>query len=213
MKRYYTLLAAVLLGGCNLLQKDQPAPTESISSSVSSSQESATTSESSSSSSVEPTVISLFDESISGDMQYPKVSAPLTFSQEELMTAITEYYQSNYSANEKEANYSEIPADTLQEIQTYLQEDESIKSLNATVRQISFNLGEDKVYVAQVIVPMSFEKANQMLPENDFLLLNNVLAHLGNRLVMVAYYDEATQMLLPVHLTNNNNPLFYFSGE
>lgn len=213
MKRYYTLLAAVLLGGCNLLQKDQPAPTESISSSVSSSQESATTSESSSSSSVEPTVISLFDESISGDMQYPKVSAPLTFSQEELMTAITEYYQSNYSASEKEANYSEIPADTLQEIQTYLQEDESIKSLNATVRQISFNLGEDKVYVAQVIVPMSFEKANQMLPENDFLLLNNVLAHLGNRLVMVAYYDETTQMLLPVHLTNNNNPLFYFSGE
>lgn len=212
MKRYYTLLAAVLLGGCNLLQKDQPAP-ESIGSDIISSQESTTISESSSSSSVEPTVISLFDESISGDTHYPKVSAPLTFSQEELMTAITEYYQSNYSTVEKEANYSEIPADTLKEIQTYLQEDESIKDLNATVRQINFNLGKDKVYVAQVIVPMSFEKANQMLPENDFLLLNNVLAHLGNRLVMVAYYDDATHMLLPVHLTNNNNPLFYFSGE
>ena len=64
----------------------------------------------------------------------------------------------------------------------------------------------------KVIVPMAREQAKQVLNDNDIQILNQVLARLGNRLVMIAYYDEASQTLLPVHLTNNTNPLFYY-GE
>lgn len=216
MKRYYTLAAVLLLGGCGLFQNKRLAQQDTssvISSSVPSSESSSESASSAESSSAETKVISLFDESIIGDSTYPKVSAPLAFSQEEIMAAITEYYQANYSESEKAANRSQIPTKTLEEIQAYLNNDETVKALNATVRQISVKLGNDTVYIAQVIVPMSFKKATQQLPENDFLLLNNTLAHLDNRLVMIAYYDETTQMLLPVHLTNNNNPLFYFNGE
>ena len=218
MKKYLLALS-LLLVGC------QPATTSEESSSSSSSiietsttsesRSDVSTSESSHSSSETATPaseVTVFDETILGTSNYPKVSVPLQFSREELITAITEYYKTNYSTAEKEANFSEIDSELIDSIQSFLSSDETLSPLQAEIRQIQFNLDNDSLYVAQVIVPMTREQAKQVLNDNDIQILNQVLARLGNRLVMIAYYDEASQTLLPVHLTNNTNPLFYY-GE
>lgn len=206
MKRYlFFTLSAFLLAACQASEPNS-APQSSSASSV--------VAESASSESVASTeIIALFDETFKESSTFPKTSVPLSFTKEEMMQAIVAYYQENYIGGDREANLSPIPAETLQDIETFLKEDEALKALNAKVREIQFKLGEDDVYVAQIIVPMKQEMAEQQVADNAIHLLNGTFTHLGNRLVMISYYDQETKVLLPAFLTNRTHPLFTYIEE
>lgn len=212
--RKYSLIFAIscLLAGCGLFKTEEAVQDTAVESSMS--QESRSSVESmvqeSSESASEVVEVTLFDETLSGNLPYPKTSVPLAISKEELISAMEEYYLQEYSSQERQEYQQPLDEKLLSTAQQSLQDDDTLKVLHADIRQIQFDLAGDKIYVAQIIVPMSQQKAQQLLKENDVLLLNHTFAYLGNRLVMLAYYDEDTRTLLPVHLTNSSKPLFYY---
>lgn len=153
---------------------------------------------------------SLFSESIVGDSDYPVSSIPDGILAEELLPAINDYYRKAFSEVDKSASTPRIPDLVLQAIEDVINQDEDLSQLNVAVDQISLQLDERTIYVPRVVIPMSYNEAEAIAYDNDIRVFNHALTEVGNRLVMVAYYNDETERLLPMHLMNLTNSLFYY---
>lgn len=150
-----------------------------------------------------------FNEKRKENSQYPKASLDADISLSELKEAMDEYYQSKYSDEEKKLAKQTIPNKDLESLQKSFKENDSLKKLKATVEPVEIEIAGETLKVARIVIPFTYKEAKQIKDNNDILVLNEALAQLGNHLIMVAYYNNETQILTPMHLTNSLNPLFY----
>ena len=60
---------------------------------------------------------------------------------------------------------------------------------------------------------MTYSQAEKKCQENDTKVINAALSELGNRLLIVAYYDEAEQILRPMHLVNSTESLYFDDAQ
>ncbi|UUX32973.1 hypothetical protein [Fundicoccus culcitae] len=155
----------------------------------------------------------LFDESVLGDSDFPPSSIPNDVNKADLQTAMDEYYATQYTAQEKTNTQSRISDEQLTAIQTTIDNNEALAPLNASVDQIQMSLDNDTVYVARIIVPLTYTQANNTAENNDIDFLTIALTELGNRLVMITYYNENSQELIPYHLTNSTKPIFTYTNN
>ena len=208
-----SLLTATTLAACNPFAKKeaaQPVETKNEVTSVTTAQ-SSSSSESQASQPIDTTTPFL-NESFDSNAQYKKTAAPEGIDMAELNTAINDYYRQNFDESEKQINFTPVTKEALQKLQQSLTADTSLAKLKAKVDQMTIQLDNKTNYVVRVVVPTTHAKANQQVPDSEIQLLTHTLAQIGNRLVLVGYYDQTTQNIVPVSLSNNSNPLFY-NGE
>ena len=211
MKKYIlSILSLVLLSGCQFITDDEVAEVnsdEASSTLVETETERVTVIE-------ENEVISdndsLFNEEIIGQSDYPVSSRPADIVAAELMAAIEDYYANNFSEDEKFANTPQITDAAITNITDLINSNEGLAELDVTVDQVALELNGQTVYVPRIIVPMPYSESIRLVAENDVALFNSAITEVGNRLVMIAYYDTATATLTPMHLMNLSHSLFYY---
>lgn len=152
---------------------------------------------------------SLFNETVVGDSVYPTSTIPENILADELMAGINDYYRETFSETDQSAGTPRVPDLVLQSIADIINKEDDLSNLAIAVDQISMQLDDRTVYVPRVIVPMSYSEAEAIASDNDTRLFNHALTEVGNRLVMIAYYDSASDTLTPMHLMNLTNSLFY----
>lgn len=202
-----SLLLCTLLAGCQLFETEKSAPS-TISESEPTTISSESTPETEKTAPSAPRIMTLLNEQV-GDSPYPIATLPPDVPADELNQAIEQYYNDNYSEEDKAANTTPVAKNVLRDLQTAFKKNEQTKKLNIHVEQITMTLNQQDIYVTRIVVPFSHEQANQQLAESEIILTNEALAYLGNRLVYVTYYDSHTKQLTPVNLSNNQYPLYY----
>lgn len=152
----------------------------------------------------------MFNEEIVGQSEYPTSTSPDNIDSAELMAAIEEYYINNFSQDEQFTNTPKVTDGAIVNITELIDSNEALAQLNVSVDQISMQLDGQTLYVPRIIVPMPYSESVNLVSENDVALFNSAITELGNRLVMIAYYDPATENLTPMHLMSLNHSLFYY---
>ena len=150
-----------------------------------------------------------FNESIPNGSPFPVASLDAGISISALKEAMDNYYLENYTEEEKKKSTTPIKSTDLKSLQNTLKSNKQLKKLKAQVEPVEIEIADQTVYVARIIIPFTFHEAEKLQANNDILILNEALAHLGNHLVMVTYFDKVNQTLTPMHLTNSLKPLFY----
>lgn len=156
----------------------------------------------------EQAVGNVFGEDIIGDNLYPPTALDSDIPVGELREAMNEYFEEIVPAEEKDNSTEPIDEGILENIHLSLDTNEVYEPLEATVDQIVISLQDQDQYVLRIVVPMSPEEARNIEPNNDILLLNEALAQVGNRLVLIAYLDESGEFLIPYHLNTSTYSLF-----
>lgn len=150
----------------------------------------------------------VFGEEVLGADRYPATSLTDDIPISELRHAISVYYDTNLTTEQKVANHEKIDGDLLNELQIIINEQEDFEDLNVTIDQIQVTFDDKTNYVLRMVVGYPYEEAQTILADNDLALINEALTHIGNRLVMLAYYDQETDTLIPYHLNNSTHSLF-----
>lgn len=196
MKTHYFLLLFVMttLGGCSLLTESNTQSTHDVSAPKTA---------------VKQPVPAMAIEETLASTQYPNTTFPSNIVQDELFNAMADYYQSDFTDNEKEASQQELEQTALYAIKATLKEDNVLSALNIDVDQIKLTLNQASLYVARLIIPMPFDDAEQLVNEHDILLMNHAFAQIGNRPVMIAYYNDDTHTLTPRHIASSTHSLFF----
>lgn len=161
----------------------------------------------------ETTVDSLFNESIINDRDFPQANVPENLLNVDIYTAINEYYIANYSEEEKTANQTALTDVELDNLAEVLNQKDALSGLELTVDQVTMNLDDEKVYIPRVIVPVTYENAQRIAEDHDINILSDVMTEIGNRLIMIAYYNPQEKELYVYHLTNWTKPLFTYTQE
>lgn len=215
MKKLIITMAVFLLSGCSYftqepenLTADVANQQSTVEESVAPQQESKQESEDVSAEQDNDTFDNVFDESIIGQDRYPNTMLPDNIPIEDLRVAIDEYYVTALPEDIKELNFERVSPESLEQLQSYFSENEVFTPLDITVDQIEMTLGGQVNYIARIVINMTYEEAEQLMEDNDILVLNEAMAQLENRLVLVAYHDKEDNTLLPYHLTNSNYSLF-----
>lgn len=141
--------------------------------------------------------------------ELPQATVDVGLSVEELREAMINYYKEDFSPEEKAENQQEIDPDRLAELIEELEKIEWINSLKPQLDQVSFTVDGNTLYALRIIIPMSYQNAEALHPNHDIQLLNEVFTYSRNHLVLLGYYDEAKQIVTPLHLTTQSSPLFY----
>lgn len=191
----------LFLTGCHLFSKDQePSPATS--------QESTTT-----------TVLvdqstdrTFLNEKLDEKADYPELTLPENAPQD-LNQAIQVYYQEKFTQTQKENSQKPLTQSQLKALKKSLNTEEELKELDLAVDQSQLKIGSDTLYVPRLIVPMRYSQAEKKCQDNDTKMINAALSELGNRLLIVAYYDEAEQILRPMHLVNSTESLYFDDAQ
>lgn len=211
MKKYIlSLLSLVLLSGCQLFSENETtnvSSTETSSILVETETERVTVIEENEEI---PADQSLFNEEIVGQSDYPTSTSPDNIDSVELMAAIDAYYTTNFSEDEQFTNTPKVTDEAIVNITELINNNENLAQLNVFVDQIAMQLNGQTLYVPRIIVPMPYSESVNLVSENDVALFNSAITEVGNRLVMIAYYDPATEHLTPMHLMSLNHSLFYY---
>lgn len=201
MRRLILFLCLILVSGCSYFDNETAIEETSSTPEMS---------EQSTAESVTPNIEfdNVFGEDVVGTDNYPNTMLPDSIPIEDLRTAVNEYYQTAIPEEEK-TNYDEpIESSLLDNLQETLDENDIFEPLDASIDQATIELEGIPIYIARVVVNMSYEEAEDLKSNQDILLLNEALAQVGNRIVMVCYYDEETDTLLPYHLNTPTHSLF-----
>lgn len=191
----------LFLTGCHLFSKDQePSPVTS--------QEGTTT-----------TVLvdqstdrTFLNEKLDEKADYPELTLPENAPQD-LNQAIQVYYQEKFTQTQKENSQKPLTQSQLKALKKSLNTEEELKELDLAVDQSQLKIGSDTLYVPRLIVPMTYSQAEKKCQDNDTKVINAALSELGNRLLIVAYYDEAEQILRPMHLVNSTESLYFDDAQ
>lgn len=210
MKKYLLPLLLLFLSGCGLFtQNNEPKDrivVEETSIAVETVEET-----------IEPEVTSeepaqavdnVFGEDIIGDNPYPPTALTSDIPVVVLRDAMDEYFAEIVPAEEKNNSTEPIDEDILDNIQLSLDTNAVYEPLEATVDQMVISLQDQDQYVLRIVIPMPPEEARKIEPNNDILLLNEALAQVGNRLVLIAYLDQSGEFLIPYHLNTSTYSLF-----
>lgn len=162
---------------------------------------------------VETTVDSLFNEALVDPSSYPIASVPENLLHVDIYSAINSYYTESYSSEEQTANLVALTKTELENLSTVLNSEDTLNGLDLTVDQVSMTLNNQLLYVPRVIVPVTYENAQRIAKDNDISILTEAMTEIGNRLIMIAYYNPQEDELLVYHLTNWTNPLFTYPNE
>ncbi|XJS10401.1 hypothetical protein ACF3NG_09725 [Aerococcaceae bacterium WGS1372] len=218
MKKIIITLAVFLLSGCSYFTQEPESLTADLANEQSEASEATSTQDEISeqeanqkdeASSVDnDSFDNVFDEFVIGQDRYPNTMLPNNIPISELRTAINEYYTVALSQEDKELNFEKVEPETLESLQNHFSDNEVFSPLDITVDQIEITLDGQANYVARIVIDMTYEEAEEIVEDNDILVLNESMAQLDNRLVLVAYHDKETNTLLPYHLTNSTNSLF-----
>lgn len=210
MKKYIlSFFSLVLLAGCQLPNEGErleQTSEESSSVLVETETEHVTVTEENEET---QTTQSLFNEEIIGQSDYPVSTSPDNIDPSELMAAIEEYYATNFSEDEKFANTPQVSDGAITSMAAIINSNDGLAQLDVSVDQISIELNGQKIYIPRIIVPMTYSESVKLVDENDVALFNSAITEVGNRLVMIAYYNPATESVTPMHLMNLNHSLFY----
>lgn len=211
MNKYIlSILSLIFLSGCQFMTEDEVAEVSSdtISSAlVETETERVTVIEENETTNDKA---SLFNEEVIGQSDYPVSSPPADVVVAELMLAIEDYYANNFSEDEKFANTPQITDAAITNITDLINSNEALAELDVTVDQVTLELNGQSLYVPRIIVPMTYSESIRLAAENDVALFNSAITEVGNRLVMIAYYNTATDTLTPMHLMNLSHSLFYY---
>ncbi|MGO4929193.1 lipoprotein [Fundicoccus sp. Sow4_D5] len=211
MKKYIlSLLSLVLLTGCQLFTEDAQTDSDSVETSsalVETETERVTVIEEDEETNA---VNSLFKEEIIGQSDYPVSTSPDNIDPAQLLVAVEEYYLTNFSEEEQFANTPQVTDGALTNITDTIHSNEALAQLDVSVDQISMQLNGQTLYIPRIIVPMPYSESAQLVVENDVALFNSAITEVGNRLVMIAYYNPATDILTPMHVMNLSHSLFYY---
>ncbi len=139
-----------------------------------------------------------------------KTVLPAEMDSNELNKKINEFYQANYSAEERRllANKHLQPA-KLADLQKLADQAGNVSGLETRSIKSRLGLGDNQTsYVVRLVVPMTRQEANSRVKDSDIELMNQALSYVGNRLVLVAY-DQAKQAIESAYLTRP--ALFYYN--
>lgn len=161
----------------------------------------------------ETTVDTLFNESIVNDRDFPQADVPEDLLTVDIYSAINEYYNENYTDEEKAANQTALTDVELDNLAEVLTDKDTLNGLELTVDQVTMNLNDEKVYIPRIIVPVTYENAQRIAEDNDINILTEAMTEIGNRLIMIAYYNPQDEQLYVYHLTNWTKPLFTYTKD
>ncbi|MGX7109152.1 hypothetical protein [Facklamia miroungae] len=148
------------------------------------------------------------NERVISPSKYPKLSFADDVPQD-INQAMENFYLNKFTEREQKANQSKIKDSDLELILSQINHEDDLKGLNVYIDQVQFLINDSIIYVPRIIVPTNFAEAEKLAEENDTRLLNHALTQLGNRLVLLAYYDQETDTLIPMHLVNSTHSLFF----
>lgn len=151
-------------------------------------------------------------EVIIGESPYPASSLDSAINTSELQQAIADYYQDVLPKDEQLANHEPIAAEKIAELEKDLRASNILAPLEIHLDQVTMELNQKTNYILRIVVKHSYSEAQELLEDNDILVINEVLAQLGNRLVLLSYYDSETEILTPYHLNNRAASLFTLEG-
>lgn len=220
MKKYLLIMTVFILSGCSYFNQEPESLTTNVESQQTSNSEVTDTGNNTEEISPETnqenselavdnsTFDNVFDESIVGQDRYPHTMLPNDIPIADLRTAIDEYYAAALTEEDKALNFEKVDPETLETLQTYFSENEIFSQLDITVDQVEMTLDGQTNFIARIVIDMPYDDAEQLIEDNDILVLNESMAQLENRLVLVAYHDEEAEELLPYHLTNSTHSLF-----
>lgn len=159
----------------------------------------------------------VFNEIEVDPTDYPASSLPNDMPEdltiENLREAMITYFEKSYSDEEKKADLEPLSTDKLTELNKAFQESNQFKDIKVHIDQVAILLEGKKHYITRAIVDGKKEDIDQILANNDIAIMNELLAIVGNRLVMVCYYDKSDNKLIPYHLTNRTKSLFTLDKE
>lgn len=208
MKKFLLLTILFTLSGCSYFTSEPESLTTPNQGPQSESQVEDVTEEEKESFPLNASFENVFDETVIGQDRYPATTLPDSIPISELRVAIEGFYTQAIPEDEKEINYEKIDPDTLSTLQKTFSENEVYKPLDITVDQISLDLGGETNYIARIVVGMTHDEAEKIIDEHDILVLNEALSQLDNRIVLVAYFDEEKNSLMPYHLNNSTTSIF-----
>ncbi|WP_124058309.1 hypothetical protein [Vaginisenegalia massiliensis] len=149
------------------------------------------------------------EEKVMGQSEYGLSSTPASLSLADIQAALDQYYTDKFSPEEKKNSQTPLDQQILADLQTSLDQDAALSGLGAKVDQIEMKLGQDNIYVPRIVVPSTYRQANQIDQDNDIHLMNAVLTEVGNRLVLLCYYNEDNKQVIPYNLSSGSTPLFF----
>lgn len=152
------------------------------------------------------------NEKLIDNSSYPLLTIPAGVPQN-INQAMQEYYQQNLSQSDKDANQTALKPSQIDKLDQIIKSDNSLEQLDISIDQVTLDLGNGKAYVPRIIVPMAYQKANQIAKDNDTRLINHALTVLDNRLVLIAYYDTNKAQLIPMHLVNASHSIFFYQDQ
>lgn len=154
----------------------------------------------------------LFNEEVL-EGNYPSSSRPEVLSSLNVLPAIEEYFIANYSQEDIDAASAPLANQDKANLLQVIQEDPKLAGLEVDIDSVALELGGEQLIVPRIIVLQTYQQAEATVPGQDAILLTHAMTHLGNRLVMISYYDPATQVLTTYHLTNWTSPLFSMPSQ
>lgn len=156
---------------------------------------------------------SLFHETLGENAQYPVATTPAELTDVDLFTAMNDYYQANYTTEEQQANQAIFTEQAINSLQSSLNTLNILPQMTIDVDVVTMTLNNATTYIPRIIIPTTYQNAQSITPENDIKILNETLTQIGNRLIMITYYDANNDSLMVYHLTNWTKPLFTYATQ
>ena len=154
----------------------------------------------------------VFGEIVDNNLSLPPTQLPDEIPISEVREAVNAYFIEDVPEDEQDNNLEPVSKPILKRIQKTLDEDEQLKQLEATVDQVTMQLNNTSQYVVRIVVPHTYPEAEAKVDSSDVHLMNTALSMIGNRLVMISYYDETHDYLIPYHLGTSTYSLFSMSS-
>lgn len=152
-----------------------------------------------------------FHEVVLPPSTYPGITLPSHIDKETLYEVMTAFYKENYTQEEINNSQQGITQEELEKLTAQLEKISQDTNLQFVVDQVEMDLNSDHLNIPRIIVLKELNQALKQAPDHDADLLLTALSELGNRIIMIGYYDEATKQITPLHLTNRTKPLFYYA--
>ncbi|PMB84915.1 hypothetical protein [Dolosicoccus paucivorans] len=159
----------------------------------------------------EATSLGDFNDQVLPPSTYPATTLPSEINPQELYEGMNEFYKENYTQEEIQKSQTPLSEEELDHLASQFEKLTQETGLAIEVDQVEMTLQSDKLYVPRIIVLENYQKAMDEHKEHDSDLLLTALSELGNRIIMISYYDDSAKEMMPLHLTNRTKPLFYYT--
>lgn len=152
-----------------------------------------------------------FNDRVLSPSTYPATTLPFEINSQELYEGMSEFYKENYTQEEIQKSQTPLSEEELEHLASQFNKLTQETGLAIDVDQVEMTLQSDQLYVPRIIVLENYQDAMNEHKDHDSDLLLTALSELGNRIIMISYYDDNTKEMMPLHLTNRTKPLFFYT--